>query len=69
MFPSVATIRIAAYSDSTLWDDRITFWKNVYGYDMSRMIPYVTHAHVFGSYVAVVAKLVQADTMPSHCLF
>lgn len=38
MVPSHTTLRIAPYVDSDFVDSHITFWKSVYGFDMSSML-------------------------------
>ena len=34
LFPSRSTMSICAISDEEMWDDRITYWRDVYGFDM-----------------------------------
>ena len=34
LFPSRSTMSICAVSDQDMWNDRITYWKDVYGFDM-----------------------------------
>ncbi|CRG92620.1 protein arginine N-methyltransferase 3 [Talaromyces islandicus] len=38
MVPSHTTLRIAPYVDSDFVDSHVTFWKSVYGFDMSSML-------------------------------
>ncbi|KAH8695523.1 protein arginine methyltransferase RmtB [Talaromyces proteolyticus] len=38
MVPSHTTLRIAPYVDSDFVDSHVTFWKSVYGFDMSAML-------------------------------
>ena len=37
LLPSSASIFLGAVSDTGLWAEKVTWWKNVYGYDMSVM--------------------------------
>jgi len=37
LFPSRSTMSICAISDGELWKDRITYWKDVYGFDMTNI--------------------------------
>jgi protein arginine N-methyltransferase 6 len=40
MFPERAQLLVASYHDDDGYDDRVEFWRNVYGIDYSPMIPY-----------------------------
>lgn len=41
MVPSHTTLRIAPYVDSDFLDSHVTFWKSVYGFDMSSMLEHI----------------------------
>ena len=39
VFPNVAVVRVALLSDQGRYDGAVTFWKDVYGFDFSALIP------------------------------
>lgn len=43
MLPSRASIHVAGVSDTPMWQDRVEYWKNVYGFVMSPMLRHVFH--------------------------
>jgi hypothetical protein len=65
MMPSTATILAAGITSQKWWDDKVTFWNNVYGFNMSCMSRYIfSEPHVevlpesaLGTSVEVVTRL------------
>lgn len=39
VLPNVATVHVALLSDEKRFDDAVTFWEDVYGFDFSSLIP------------------------------
>ena len=39
VLPNVATVHVALLSDQRRYDDAVTFWEDVYGFDFSSLIP------------------------------